>query len=84
MTKRKFYKNRKNRENWQKTTNFQKIITFFATVENSIYIVYIILREVAIMGKNKIFRHSVHSRDIEKIRFYLVKFWVKFFFNFFP
>ena len=82
MTKRNFRKFRKFANFGKKTENFQKIITFFATVENLIYIVYSILRQVSIVGKNKIFRHSVHFRDIEKIRFYLVKFWVKFFFIF--
>ena len=84
MTKRNFRKFRKFANFGKKTENFQKIITFFATVENLIYIVYSILREVTIMGKNKIGRQSVHSREIEKIRFYLVKFWVKFFLFFFP
>ena len=74
MTKRKFWKFWKFANFGKKTTNFQKIITFFATVENSIYSLYIPLRQVTFMRKNKIFRHSVHSRDIEKIRFYLVKF----------
>ena len=47
----------KNRQFW---THFQKIITFFAVVENSIYIVYSTLREVTFMRENKILSHLVH------------------------
>ena len=46
-------------------TNIQKIITFFAVVENSSYSVYSSLREWTFMGKSKIFSYSVHSRDIQ-------------------
>ena len=51
---------------------FKKIVTFFAMVENSTYIVYNTLRGVTFMGTNKILSQSLHSRDFAK--FHLIKF----------
>ena len=59
---KKFSKISKILEFWQKTENFQKIITFFATVENSTYIVYNPLWEATFMGKNKNYSYSLHSQ----------------------